>query len=315
MTAAPNYLVDNLVTSVRNKYLTPNSQSTFEDTDVASLLDEEMRSDIFDVVNSTRGDYWVTTQNLQVTGQQSYTIPIRTIAGALRDAVFLDANGNRIELTRMTLENTKFSIPIGWSPPLYSFGYFLQDDKLYLFPQQGQFATGYRLQFQYYRRPSNLTLSTNCGQITAINPSTNVVSLSYVDPTWTTSTLFDIIQNFPQFTSISDNTPITNISGFNITLNAIPTGLAVGMWFCPQYMTCIPQIPYEGFPLLEQRAIIRIAESIGDAQGAQMAEKRYEEMKIRFTNLISPRVQNGPKIFCNRNRLPSWGGLGVPYVR
>lgn len=312
---APNYTVDNLVTSVRNKYINPQSQSLFEDTDVVSLLDEELRSNIIPVINSCDSDYWITNYDQQVTGAASYTVPQRSAAGALYDVVFLDTQGNPIDMQKLSTVQIKATFPFGYQLPLYTFGYYVEDDQVFLYPQQAQNATGYKLRMKFYRRPNNLTLSTNCAQIT--NIASSVVTVNYIDTAWTTSTTFDVIQNFPQFISISDGLGITNIDSVNLklTLSSVPTGLAVGMYLCPTLMTCIPQIPYETYPLLVQRGIIRMAESLGDSQGTQLAEKRYEEMKKDIINMMTPRVKKSARKIVNKNSPYSWGSMGAPFLR
>lgn len=273
-----------------------------------------MRSTIIPVVNSVREEYWVKLYDQAVvSGQAAYTIPQRSAGAILRDVVFVDPSGNEIDLQRLAPEHIKATFPFGYQLPLYTFGYYLQNDQFMPYPQQAQNATQYTLRMKALRRPNNLTLSTNCGQVTGINGL--VVSLSYIDPSWTSSTLFDVIQNFPQFTSISDGQTITNVGASSLTFSTIPAGLAVGMWVCPTLMSCIPQLPYECFPLLVQRGIIRVAESLGDQTGSQIAEKRYEEMRKDFTNLIEPRVQGGTKKIVNRNSPYGWGNVGAPFLR
>jgi hypothetical protein len=180
-------------------------------------------------------------------------------------------------------------------------------------PQQAVNATAYTLRMKFYRRPNNLTLAANCAQITAIVGS--VVTVNAVPSDWTTATTFDVIQNFPQFSSISDGLAITLISNLNITLASVPTGLAVGMYLCPTGMSCVPQIPYEAFSLLVQCGIERLAESLGDVQGSQVAAKRCEKLAMTLIKLIAPRVQKATKKIINKNDGCNLGTMGSPFMR
>lgn len=317
MTAAPDYLVDGLVTSLKNKYLTPQSQNTFDDDDIVSLLDEEMRACIVPLVSSVYEEYWVENYDQAVTGAASYTVPQRTAAAVLRDIVFVDTQGNEIDMQQLSPVQIKSTFPFGFQLPLYTFGYYLQNDKVFLYPQQAQNATQYTLRMKFIRRPNNLTLSSNCGQVQSFSSITNIVTLGSLDSTWTTSTTFDIIQNFPQFSAIDEDVAITNIntSTNQITLSSIPSGLAVGMWFCPTLMSCIPQIPYEAFSALVWRGVLTLAESLGDSQGAQLGEKRFQDAKISLLQLMTPRVQGGTKKVVNRNSPYNWGTMGTPFLR
>lgn len=315
MTAAPDYTVDNMVTDVRNDYITPTSQNLFLDTDVIRHLDKAMRTKIVPLINSVREEYWVTVFDQAVTGASSYTFPQRSSGAMLRDVVFVDSQGNEIELTRLSPVQIKSTFPFGYQLPLYTFGYYLQDDKVILYPQQAVNATAYTLRMKFLRRPNNLTSVTNCGKITAV--ASNVVMLDNIDSTWTTATTFDTIQNFPQFNSIQDGGSITSINTgtSQITLTTAPTGLAVGMYLCPTLTSCIPQIPYEAYDLLIAAGAARLARGLGDSQGLQLAEKNYEDGAKDFIKLIDPRVQGGRKIVNNRNNPFNFGIMGTPFLR
>lgn len=315
MVAAPDYSVDGLVAAVRNNYIQPVSQNLFQDTDVVDFLDRNMRDFIVPLINSVREDYWTLNVDQAVTGASQYTIPLRAAGGILRDVVFVDPTGQEIALSRLSPQQIKATFPFGYQLPLYTFGFYLKNDQFVPYPQQAQTATQYTLRMKILRRPNNLTLKTNCGQI--LNIVSNVLTLNALDPTWTTSTLFDIIQNFPLFTSISDNTVITNInSGANqITLQTVPTGLATGMYVCPQYMSCIPQIIYEAFGCLIALAASSLARSLGDSQGCELAEKDFEKLKAAFVGMVAPRVQGSTKKIVNPNTPYTWGSQGTPMVR
>ncbi len=314
-TPAPEYLVDQMVTDVRSEYITPNSQNLFQDNDIIKHLDKAMRSKIIPLVNSVREEYWVNLFDQPVTGQASYTLPERSSGAMLRDIVFVDAQGNEIELTRLSPVQIKSTFPFGYQLPLYTFGYYLQDDQVFLYPQQATNATAYTLRMKYLRRPNNLVSVTECGLITTV--ASNVITVDNIPTTWTTDTLFDIIQNFPQFNSIDDGATITNIDTLTsqITLTEAPTGLAVGMYLCPTLMSCIPQIPYECYDLLIAAGAARLARGIGDSQGLELANKNYEDISADFVKLVDPRVQGGRKIVNNRNNPFNFGIMGTPFLR
>lgn len=310
---APDYTVDGLVTSVRNKYVNPNTDSLFDDTNVISILDETQRSYIIPIVASVREEFWVTFVDQAVSGAASYTIPQRAAGAILRDVVYVDTAGNEIDLQQLNPSQIKASFPYGRQLPLYTFGYYMKNDQVVPYPANAQTATGYTIRMKELRRPNNLTSSINCGQITNIVGTT--ITLSFVDPQWTSSTTFDIIQNYPQFTSIQDGQTISAVGATTITLTAVPSGLAIGQWVTPTLMTPIPQIPYEMFPLLVQQACVTMANSIGDSQASGLLTKERDLMRKDFTDLISPRVQGGSKKIINRNAPSNWGNLGSPFLR
>jgi hypothetical protein len=308
-----------MVNDVKNNYITPTSQNLFSTNDVINHLDKAMRTKIIPLINSAREEYWVTLFDQPVTGAASYTLPQRSSGAMLRDIVFVDPQGNEIELTRLSPVQIKSTFPFGYQLPLYTFGYYLQNDQVILYPQQAVNATAYTLRMKYLRRPNALTASENCGQVTGINTGTGVISLSNngVNGDWSTATTFDVIQNFPQFSSLQDGMAITAIDNTlnTITVTTIPTGLAVGDWVCPTLMSCIPQIPYEAYDLLIAAGATRLARALGDSQGEQLAEKSYDDFSKDFIKLIDPRVQGGRKIITNRNSPFRYGVLGNAFLR
>lgn len=314
MVAGPDYTVDGLVTKFRNRYINPNSQNLFQDGDIISLLDDEIRATIIPVITSVREEFWVQTQDTPINGSASYTIPQRSAGAVLRDVVFVDTAGNEIDLQQLSPAHIKATFPFGYQLPLYTFGYYWKNDQIVPYPQQAQNATGYTLRMKPIRRPNDLTSSANCGQITGI--SGNVISLNNVDPSWTASTTFDIIQNNPQFTSIADSATITAPpAGSSINLTTVPAGISIGMWVCPAFTSCIPQIPYEGFTLLIEAGICAMCNSMGDSQGSGLHEKKLAKERQDFIDLITPRSQLGTKKVVNRNSPMSFWNFGTPFMR
>lgn len=329
MVATPDYTVDftgtqgstarSLVASAYRRTLAPNAAGGIQPGDVITFLDEEMRSTIAPLVMAAQEEFWV--QNIDmavVAGQFNYTIPQRASFATWRDVVFLDTNGMEINLTNLSPEYLKVTFPAGGNPPLYVFGFVLQNDQIIIWPPNGSLPTQYKLRMKIKRRPNSLTGTANVGQITVI--AGNVVTLANADTTWTTSTLFDIIPNAPQFTSRGDSLSISALSvpaggPYSVTFSALPAATVVGDWVCPQMMSPIPQIPYDMFPLLAQRGAIKILEALGDTQNLQVAERRYQDMAADFARTVSPRIEGTPKKIVNRNTPPYWGNYGFPFQR
>lgn len=338
-TAQPDYTTDatdrGLVDSVYRGCLSPQAQNALQPADIIAFLDQEMRTTIIPLVLAAQEEFWVTNYDQPVVQNvYNYTIPARAAFATWRDVVFVDQQGMEINMSMLSPEYLKLTYPAGGNPPLYTFGFILQNDQIILYPNTSGTPTQYRLRMKIKRRPNNLTETTNCGQITAINTGTNVVTLANVPSTWTTSDTFDIIPNSPQFTSRRDDQTINLISGNNLTFSspgtdpftgqpypALPTNpqtgavtLQVGDWVCPSQMSCVPQVPYDMFSLLVQRGIIRTLEALGDTQNLTVAERRYQDMAVDFARTVSPRIDGTPKKIVNRNT--GWFGYqGFPYSR
>jgi hypothetical protein len=311
------------VDSVYRGVLSPNAQNAQRPADVIAFLDQEMRTTIVPLVLAAQEEFWVKNYDQPVLqGVFNYTIPQRAAFATWRDVVFVDNSGNEINMSMLSPEYLKLTYPAGGNPPLYTFGFILQNDQIILYPNTSGAPTQYRLRMKIKRRPNNLTETTNCAQVVSINTGTSVVTVNAVPTGWTTSDTFDLIPNRPQFTSLMDDATITLINSNNITFTALPTNsqtgaftLQAGDWICPAQMSCIPQVPYDMFPLLTQRAIIRVLESLGDTQNLTVAERRYQDMAVDFARTVSPRIDGTPKKIVNRNTPAFWGSYGFPFSR
>jgi hypothetical protein len=314
MSSTIDYTVDqtslSLVKSVQAHPLLPLSANTLTETQLIEFIDEDMRSTIVPLVLAAQEEWYV--QNYDITptaGVFTYTIPARAAFATWRDVCFVDTLGNEINMTELSPEYVKITYPVGNLPPMYTFGFILRNDVIQLWPPNMTVPTQFILRMKIKRRPNHLTSYNNCGQVQTINTGTGVIALSKNgDGTWTTATTFDVIPNSPQFTSRADDKAITGIDNTlnTITMATLPTGLVVGDWICPAGMSCVPQIPYDMFPLLIQRGVIRALESLGDNQNLQVAERRYQDMAVDFARTVSPRIQGARKALVNRTANFGW---------
>lgn len=319
-TAAPDYTTDGstlaLIGSVYRHTLAPNARGVLTEDDIMALLDEELRTTILPLVLAAQEEFYVQNYDQAVVmGQYDYTIPKRASFATWRDVVFVDPNGNEINMTNLAPEYVKITYPAGGMPPLYTFGFILQNDKVRLWPPQGSLPTNYQLRMKIKRRPNNLTSVDNCGQITAIDTLTGQVTLSNSPDGWNTADTFDIIPNSPQFTSRGDDLTVSSVAGNILIFDDLPSDVAVGDWVCPAMMSCVPQIPYDLFPALVQRGVIRLLEALGDSQPLQVAERRYQDMAVDFARTVSPRVDGTTKKIVSRNTPSWWGALSYPFSR
>ena len=299
------WLVDYLVTQVANRALNPQSQNLWSNQDIANMMDSQVKNVILPLLKEVHQEYLVMYVDDVISSMNaSYKIPPRAIGNALRDIVLVDASGNEIALNNLLPEYTKLSFPFNNIPPTWSFSQFLKADSINLFNQLVQSYSAYTLRFKVERRPGMLTLSSNCGQIT--NITGNILTLSYVDSTWTTSYLFDIINNYPPFDSLQDDSVITNINGLQVTFANVPSTVAVGMWVCPQMMSCIPQIPLDLFDLLVECTIQKLAQALDDNLLAQSCEKNIQLMRNQLVQLVKERVKGSPQKVINRDIGYNW---------
>jgi hypothetical protein len=217
-------------------------------------------------------------------------------------------------MTELPPEYVKISYPVGNIPPMYTYGFIMNNDQITLWPPNSTIPTQYMLRMKIKRRPNHLTSVDNCAQVTAVDSVLRQVTLDgNGDTTWTISTTFDAIPNAPQFTSLGDDLVITTINQvtpaatvLTFAVGDYPTGIAIGDWICPATLSCVPQIPYDMFPLLAQRGVIKCLEALGDNQGLQVAERRYQDMAVDFARTVSPRIAGTRKALVNRTANFGW---------
>lgn len=283
------------------------------------MMSEDMNSTIVPLVIAAQEEFFVKNYDQPVVANQyEYTIPSRASFASWRDVVFVDTMGNEINMTNLSPEYLKLTYPAGGSPPLYVFGFVMQNDKVILYPPNGGTPVQYQLRQKAMRKPNDLISTDDAGQITVIDTMTGDVTLSNCPSVWTTTLAFDIIPNAPQFTSRGDDAAISAINTTTKVLTFsdldLVADMVVGDWVAPAGLSPIPQIPYGMFPLLAQRGAIRILESMDNTQALQVAERRYQDMAADFARTVSPRVEGTPKKIVNRNTFPGWG-FGFPFSR
>jgi len=308
-----NCTVDYLCGIVNSRCLNPVSQNAYQLQDIANLMDLESNGFVVPLLKKVQQEYMVKNYDYPINqGQTAYMMPSRAVGNALRDVVLVDSSGNEIGLNNLMREYIKSEFPCTWVPTVWSFGQYLTANEINLFNTLWQSYTAYTLRFITERRPNQLTLTTNCGQITAITG--NVVTLSYVDPSWTTSTTFDIINPGPPFNSIQDDQAVTLIAGFDLTFASLPAGLAKGQWVCPAGTTCVPQLPYEFYTLLIERTVSAVAEGLDMSQLLQASQRKCQELEANMLCLVRPRVMGSVQKIINKDNLSNgttWGrGFG-----
>ena len=308
-TFAETCLVDSLAAEVNLECLNPNSQNTYTLADIVTLMNCELSLGIVPLLKRTQQNYFVYNVDIPIIqGQSYYQFPPRAIGNAVRDVVLLDASGNEVALNNLEREYIKVQFPFNFVPSIWSFGMYTSSNGVNLYNTLIQSYTAYKLRFITERRPGVLTLSTNCGQITAITG--NVLTLNYVDSDCTTASTFDIIAPMPPFNAVADDVVISHIAGYQVTLATVPAGLAIGQWFCPSMMSCIPQIPYEFFPLLKQMTIATVATGLDMSQLLAASNSKIKDMKDDALALARPRITGSPKVIINKDGMRGFGRGG-----
>lgn len=308
------YIVDSLLPMLRLLPLMPSVQALFSNTDLINIMNFEMDSKIMPMIDNQAEEYGIYVADLPYSNSTTrYAIPSRALGGKLRSVSFVDPNGNEVRIPRLRVEDIMSNVNatgLAINPALW--GFYFENNKIvtYLSSVNGGSSAFPTLRMRYIRQPSTLVMSTACGQITVI--AGNVITMSNVPTTFTTSVTYDLISNSPQmFVSYGDDLTITAVTtGTNGTItltNAPPSGLQVGDWVCLAGQSPIPQIPFNpGFQLLLQLSAAKCLEIHGDVQGFNVAMSQASDMRNYFISVITPRADANVIRLTTPNALYGW---------
>ena len=304
-------IVQNIITSCR----LPISQVTFTPQNIIGFLQDEQQTTVTNLIKKVREDYWLTNYDQQIiVNVFSYSMPPRASAGSLRNFCFVNSAGYEITLPHLDPDQIMTPSFFGYIPTWQGQGAFLQNDKVMLWPFNSN-NTAYILRQKYEHRPNSLTSISNCMQITGVDTTLNTLTFAG-SPPFTAGMSLDIISSKGQFVSQADDLLISLVPGGTITIDPttpIPSTVTIGSWACPAGLTCIPQLPAEGYPLLLARGMLRIAAALQSSNLFNVASKMAEDSAMKLMEMITPRIAGNPRKFVNKNR--AGGAFNYPFYR
>jgi hypothetical protein len=278
------YTTTDTVNNIKLVGHVPTGNATFTIANLITLADRELQTPIMKQILSTRGGYYKTYQDYTVADDGLYVIPADCIGGAIEDVQLVQ--GTTIVPVNPIDEAEQFCTE---SPTSSSYGYFLKGNYIQILPIPNVGSP--RIWFS--KRPSKLVATSACAQITAIAGA--VISVSSVPSTHVANATIDAAGDQPPFNVLGTRT-ILSVSGTDITLDSAITNLAIGDWLCLEKQTCIPQLPVEFRPLLEQRVVCKIYELQGYLEKLGKAQASLKELEEATLGLIAPRVKSKTKI-------------------
>jgi len=282
-----DYTTDALLSSIKRKASIPANQNLFTNNDFIEILDNELKTYITPLLMRVKDEHFTSYTDFSVvSGTSSYEIPAKAIGKKLRAICKVDSSGNLSSIQQLPLEDVI-------SGSIYQDGYYIQSDNIVLYPTPNESGT---IRMFFYRRPNKLVSTTYAAKILSINTGTNEVTCESVPTTWTTSTLLDCIDQLPSFKINKEGTQATLIAGYVLTLPAdVVALLQVNDWIAESGETPLPQIPVELIDLLEQSAIVKCMEAMGDKAGFEMASLKLQKLDSDIIGMICGRVDSSPK--------------------
>jgi hypothetical protein len=264
----------------------------------------ELQTSVVKQIMSTRGGYYLTYADYDAAQDGLYVIPSGAVAGALANVELVQST--TIIPVNLIEESEQFSTN---SPTSTSYGFFMRGNYVQILPTP---SIG-TCRLWYFKRRSDLVLTSSCAQVTAVNGA--VISVSSVPSTMVTGVSVDALADQPPFNSLGEDLEITDVTGTDITLDDEVTGLAVGDWLALNGQTCIPQVPVEFRVLLAQRVVVKIYELQGYLDKMKAAQMKLSELEGATFKLITPRIQsqtrlinpvNGGFLSGNSNRMTNF---------
>ena len=289
------YLVDQLIRSVKRRAYMPTNDATFSSPDMLEVLNEEMRDYVVPFLRDVHEEYMVRTLDLVVAvGVTNVRIPPRCAAEALK-AVMHDptGTGNYVPMSRV---EPQLSMNISGR------AYFVEDDHLVLTEAPTAPLT---LRLKYLYRPNTMVLSSSCAKITSL-------SATFAFPNFGTIGQYcDIVAGQPGFrTLVLDALINDNTSGTEFDVN-VEEQCAIGDWMAPAGTSPFPQIPVEAWGLLAQRAAVKLLEGKG-SENYDKAQAELEGtpnnpggLRARVLSALSNRTETSPKYIQNYDA-PGW---------
>ena len=287
------YSTATLLDTIKRKAFIPNLQSTFTDTDLLAIADEEIFNTILPAIMNTREEYYVNCDQRPLNTNVSvpYPIPSRAVGMGVRE-ISVTVGGVERNIPRRSIEDKVFADNAGFLD-----GFYLKNNDIYVLGRQSG-----TLNIYYYLRPNRLVSTTEATTITGINQGTNTITVNNVPAGWITGTKLDVINHNPGFETKHLENSIASISSTDIILaDTLPTyadnslTISTGNWVSVAETSPVPQVPLEFFQYLGEAVTAYIMESLGDQEGYQRAQQRMQMMMDTAQRTISPRVDGESK--------------------
>lgn len=302
------YTANDLMASVKLNCNVPTSQLTFTADDFYALIDQSIRSKMIPLILKQYEEFYVFPKDYNITsGTSSYDIPTRAINMALRSVQIVDANNRdtRVNLERLNIEDLYAGISGNSRFLVQKNGFYIENNQVVLYPSVNQTIQDV-LRLNYFIRPGQMADTADCGQVQSVNTGLNQITCTTVPSSFSASGTYDLVKAQPGFDYLAIDQTLSGLSSNVMTFtDTLPTNIAVGDWVCPQYESCIVQIPVELQPLLTQYVVVRVLSAQGDSK-LKDAIAELEKLETNASILLAPRVQGSTKRVVNARAINRW---------
>jgi len=292
-------LTENLLTSAKINSFAPISQTTFQDSDLIVIANEELLSKMVSDIMSVREDFFLSSKTTSIVGGVAfYGVPKGAIGNVLKMVTFQDAGGSQRILNRIDIEESKKYSGSTGEPSEY----YLSGDEIVLCPTPS--TSSGSIVFSYFRKPSKLIETSSCAKITAVSSAGGTTTFTVdtdLSASLSAGSEVDILSGSNPYLLWADEVAITAIT--TTTIAVATTGVVnaasvvepqVGDYICPTSYANIPMIPDEFHPVLSQMVAVRMIASLGDIEKWNLAKAILQENRKDALKLIKNRVETTP---------------------
>jgi hypothetical protein len=299
------YTTSDLIDSIKKRGLIPVTQNTFLASDLIRFMDEELRLMMVPMIMRARENFFLETYDQPlVGGQSSYALPTRAIGMKAKSVWWLDQDGNpSFKMVQTDIDTLQDIYPDQYRSqgPVY---FYFKDNFIEVLPTPQTGVQGSVRQY-YFKRRNALVATTECGLVTQIVGDN--VTINALPASFSTAVTYDFVKSTPGFYNRAEDQVCSGISGLTLTFTDVAsTGLVVGDYICLSEQSPIPQIPYEMFPILSQRVVLRVLRGLNDQAGAEQCLKDLMAMEEAAIGLISVRSEDSPKIIASAENIGNY---------
>lgn len=314
MSVDVDFLVEDLIESVKDRSFAPISQNTFEDEDILRILNEEQLRVVAKIIK-VREDFFYARSSITMTANKDhYRVPKQASGNALKALFWADSGGNKRLLTRRDIDRIhEYSTNQGESGSFY----FEGDEVVLMNPPGG----GDSLLFVFSRRPNRLILTEECAKISAVNTAAGTTTFTVdtdLSATLSVGDEVDLLSANSPFTLWSEEVAITSVNSTAIAVAAsdiydvdgATVEPQVNDYICPVGYSNIPMLPIEFHPVLAQRGACRMLAAMGDLNKWNAAMSELKMIEADALDIIKNRAESAPERPSRKNgllkRFRSW---------
>jgi hypothetical protein len=293
-----------LIKSVRVRGMFPDaSQGTLSPDNILMVASEELKLSIIPLIMSVREKYYETYYDYAVEANKSiYDIPSRA-SGSIASLVQYVRDTFISNLSPLDAADVNSS-----NQGSYPKGFYFENDKVVIYPTPD--TTQGTLRIRYYQRPSQLCQVSAACQVTEVDYTNSVVTVTAIPDGWSSGELIDFIGYRNPHTpysidqeikviSIDNNAPTT---GQSLSFDALPYDregneiVKVGDWIARAGYTPLPEVMDDFFPLLVVATISRLHDALGDDARLASSKGEFQYLSQTLVKMLTPRDQWGHKI-------------------